>query len=126
MGGTMTDELDPLYKRIDHLGVDELDALPYGAIQLDKSGRVLRFNRYESKLSGLAQEKVIGRDFFREVAPCTDVQEFRGRFERGVRERKLHEKFRYHFAFKQEPRNVLVTLFFRDVDDSVWVFVQPQ
>lgn len=122
----MTDDLDPLYKRIDTLSTHELDALPHGAIQLARDGRVLRFNRFESTLSGLAPQNVVGRDFFKEVAPCTDVKEFRGRFDRGVRERKLHEKFRYHFAFKQKPRNVLVTLFFRAVDDTVWVFVQPQ
>lgn len=122
----MADDLDLLYRRIDSISARELDALPHGAIKLDKDGRVLRFNQYESRLSGLPADEVIGRNFFKEVAPCTDVQEFHGRFARGVRERRLHEKFRYHFAFKKQPRNVLVTLFYRDVDDSVWVFVQPQ
>jgi photoactive yellow protein len=122
----MADDLDPLYQRIATITPEELDELPHGAIQLDKRGHVLRFNSFESRLSGLPKERVIGRSFFKEVAPCTDVQEFHGRFERGVRERRLHEKFRYHFAFKQRPRNVLVTLFYRDTDDTVWVFVQPQ
>ncbi len=110
---------------IDSMSQMELDALPHGAIQLDARGNVLRFNAYEERLAGLKKENVVGRNFFKEVAPCTDVQEFYGRFREGVLNGKLHCKFRYHFAFKQNPRDVTVTLFFSARDKSVWVFVQP-
>jgi photoactive yellow protein len=117
--------LDDLYQRVDHLSPRELDALPHGAIQLDREGKVLQFNQYESSLSRLAPANVVGKNFFREVAPCTNVQEFHGRFVKGVAARQLAEKFRYHFAFKQNPRNVVVSLFYSDKTDSVWVFVRP-
>ncbi|MGA9392637.1 MAG: PAS domain-containing protein [Candidatus Sulfotelmatobacter sp.] len=103
----------------------ELDALPHGVIQLDAQGKVLRYNAYEQRLAGLTREKVVGKNFFKQVAPCTDVQEFYGRFREGVALGKLHCKFRYRFTFKKNPRNVTVTLFYSDRDKTVWVFVQP-
>lgn len=127
--GDATDELSVLgirYQNIDHMKEGELDALPFGAIQLDADGRVKNFNMYESNLSHLPKSQVIGKHFFREVAPCTDVQAFHGRFREGVAKKKLHAKFNYHFAFKQDPRDVQVTLFYSDITSSVWVFVQPR
>lgn len=110
---------------VDSFTEAELDQLPHGAIQLSTDGTVLKFNAYESQLANLRRESVIGKNFFKQVAPCTDVQEFYGRFRDGVRAKSLHENFRYHFAFKQNPRDVTVTLFYSPTTDTVWVFVKP-
>src|SRR5688572_10580225 len=118
-------DLEALYTNVHALSSKELDELPHGAIQLDKDGNILSFNRYESEMAGIPKEKAIGKNFFRDIAPCTDVAQFRGRFKEGVATKKLHEKFRYHFPFKNNPRNVLITLFYNDRHDTVWVFVQP-
>ncbi len=115
----------PSLHKIESMSRQELDALPHGVIQLDAQGTVLRFNAYEEQLSGLTQANVLGKNFFKQVAPCTDVKEFYGRFREGVAAGKLHCKFRYHFAFKQNPRDVTVTLFYSERDRTVWVFVQP-
>lgn len=120
------DVRDSLFTKVDKLSESELDALPHGAIQLDRDGTVLKFNLMEQQLANLDKKKVIGKNFFREVAPCTDVKEFHGRFSEGVAAGKLHERFRYHFAFKQNPRDVVVTLFYSDITATVWVFVHPQ
>jgi len=120
------DVRNSLFTRIDQLGERELDALPHGAIQLDRNGNILKFNLTEQRLANLDKKKVIGKNFFKEVAPCTDVKEFHGRFEEGIAAKKLHERFRYHFAFKQNPRDVVVTLFYSEFTDTVWVFVHPQ
>ena len=114
-----------IYTKVDSMTPQELDALPMGIIQLDENGNILHYNNYEAELAGLKKESVLGRNFFREVAPCTDVQEFHGRFKQGVADKTLHVKFRYHFTFKHNPRNVLVTLFYSPITSSVWVLVQP-
>lgn len=116
---------EALFTTVDTLTEQELDKLPHGAIQLDPNGRILKFNLYESSLANLSKADAVGRNFFTEVAPCTNVQDFYGRFRRGVEDKRLHEKFRFHFAFRQNPRDVTVTLFYSDVTDSFWVFVQP-
>ena len=114
-----------LYSMIDSLTEEQLDALPYGVIQLDAQGTILHYNDYESELAQLPRASVIGKNFFRDVAPCTDVQEFHGRFTEGVANRRLDVKFRYHFAFAHNPRTVQVTLFYSAITSSVWVIVQP-
>jgi photoactive yellow protein len=113
------------HAKIDNLSELELDRLPFGAIQLDQNGKILKFNDYESKLSGITKKNAVGKQFFTEVAPCTNVKEFHGRFLAGVAKKELHAKFRYHFAFKQNPRDVGVTLFYSDITDSIWVFIRP-
>ncbi len=114
-----------LFQTIDSMSQAELDALPQGVIELDAHGTILKYNSYEANLAGLNRETVLGKNFFKQVAPCTDVQEFYGRFREGVAAGKLHCKFRYHFSFKRNPIDVTVTLFYSDRNRSVWVFVQP-
>ncbi|MEA2489179.1 MAG: hypothetical protein QOH21_971 [Acidobacteriota bacterium] len=111
---------------IDGLTNRQLDALPFGAIQLDREGTILQFNEYEANLSNRRAPETIGRNFFREVAPCTNVREFYGRFRDGLEAGELNVAFDYRFAFKQAPRNVCVTLFFSAPTDTVWVFVQER
>lgn len=57
-------------ERIEGLGEKELDRLPFGAIRLDKAGKILNYNQTEAELSGRKKESVIGKNFFTEVAPC--------------------------------------------------------
>jgi photoactive yellow protein len=121
----LTSDLAAMYKQVHTLSSQELDQLPYGAIRLDKEGKILSYNRYESTISGVAKDRALGRNFFKDIAPCTDVKEFHGRFKEGIARKKLHEKFRYHFPFKKNPKTVLITLFYHDDTEEVWVFVQP-
>ena len=114
-----------IFENIESMDEAQLDKLPHGAIQLDPLGTVLKFNAYEERLANMKKVNVIGKNFFKEVAPCTDVKEFYGRFRDGLVARNLHCKFRYRFAFKQNPRDVTVTLFYCNRDNTVWVFVQP-
>lgn len=111
--------------KIDSISEQELDSLAYGVIQLDTQGTVLRYNAFESRLSGLSKDKVLGKNFFKQVAPCTDVQQFYGCFRDGVAAGKLHATFRFHFAFKHRPCDVTVTLFYNNRDKTVWVLAQP-
>jgi photoactive yellow protein len=110
---------------VNTISEQELDALPYGVIQLDAEGMILRYNSYEATLSGLTKQKVVGKNFFKDVAPCTDIKDFCGRFLDGVAGGELHCTFRFHFAFKENPRDVTVTLFYNNRDETVWVLVQP-
>ena len=112
---------DPIYGA-DALSSAELDALPYGMIQLDSRGVVLRYSSAESRLSGLAADRCVGRDFFHEIAPCTHVADFYGRFAEGVRAQRLDAVFTFRFAFAP-PKDVRVHLFYSRATQSVWVKV---
>jgi photoactive yellow protein len=112
---------DALYGA-DALSAAELDALPYGMIQLDSRGTILRYSSAESRLSGMTADECVGRNFFEQVAPCTHVQEFYGRFREGVRAQQLDAVFTFRFAFSP-PKDVRVHMFYSTVTRSVWVKV---
>ena len=111
---------------VDSLSGSQLDALPFGAIQLDRDGTILQFNEYEANLSNRRAPDTVGRNFFLDVAPCTNVREFHGRFQEGIERGELHATFDYTFAFKTRPRDVAVTLYYSAATDTVWVFVQER
>ena len=111
--------------RADVLSEDELDTLPVGMIQLDRSGVVLKFNQTESSLARVDKGDAIGKSFFDEVAPCTKVQEFHGRFLEGVESRSLHTVFNYEFKFRDGRRkDVVISMFYSQSTETVWVLVQ--
>jgi photoactive yellow protein len=49
-----------------------LDGLTFGVVAMSEDGTVTGYNMEESRLSGLARENVVGRNFFSSVAPCTN------------------------------------------------------
>ena len=114
-----------LFDQIDSLTPAQLDELPHGAIQLTLDGTIVNYNAFESKLANVSKEKAIGKNFFTEIAPCTAVKEFYGRFRDGVAARNLHAKFRFHFSFAKNPVDVTVTLFYSSITNTIWVFVRP-
>ena len=120
------DDKDSLLEAADTMTPAELDRLPYGMIQLDAGGRILKFNAVESRLASLPQDQQIGKHFFTEVAPCTKVQAFYGRFKEGVLHESLDTSFKFHFAFKQRPRDVTVRLFYSRRTRSVWVMISDR
>lgn len=117
------EHLEGLLKQIDKLSPDELDTLPYGLIQLDRTGKILKFNRTEASLARINQARQLGRNFFEDVAPCTKVKHFHGRFLEAVERRELYETFGFVFNFAHGPRTVAITLFYSQPTESVWVLV---
>ncbi|HYI09189.1 MAG TPA: PAS domain-containing protein [Thermoanaerobaculia bacterium] len=77
-------------ENIDRMNPEELDALPFGGIRLDKDGKILSYNMTESKLTGRDPKRVIGRNFFTDVAPCTNMRRLPGRFREGWRRGDAH------------------------------------
>lgn len=106
------------------LSPQEIDSLAFGAIELDRTGRVLRYNVTESKLTGRRPEDVIGRNFFQEIAPCCNKPAFRGVFEAGVASGSLNAIFDYTFDYRMNPTRVKVHMKKAMVGDTYWVFVK--
>ena len=98
---------------VNRLSTEELDQLPYGVIQLDARGRVVGYNDTESRMVGLPKERVIGKNFFQEVAPCTRVKEFEGRFRDMAegRSKNVVEQFEFVFHFRKGSQRVVIMIF---------------
>lgn len=102
----------------------ELDRLAFGAIQLDGEGNVLAYNAIEGEITGRDPQAVLGRNFFTEVAPCTNTDEFYGRFVAGVRSGTLNSLFEYVFDYQMQPTKVQVHMKRSLQGDTYWVFVK--
>lgn len=89
--------IDPL--TIDDRSDAELDALAFGVIGLDEEGIVLRYNLYESRLARLDRNQVVGRNFFKEIAPCTRTEAFQRRYRAFVAAADLTRSERFDFVF---------------------------
>ena len=96
-------------ERLAGMSKAEVDDLPYGFVVLDEVGTILLYNRYESALSRLSSERVVGKNWFKEVAPCTRVEAFYGRFRALVQdEARLSASFRFRFSFMHGVQDVAV------------------
>lgn len=121
----MTRARAEMIRLLDALSGAELDELPVGVIQLDRDGTVLQYNETESSLARLSQSDVVGRNFFREIAPCTAVRDFQGRFDEGVEAGDLDTTFAYRFRFPDDRvKDVTITMSYRPHNDVVWVVVE--
>ncbi|MDQ3280195.1 MAG: PAS domain-containing protein [Acidobacteriota bacterium] len=121
-------EVDPesLVGEIGRMTAAELDALPFGAIQLDPEGTVLAYNKTEERISGRSAQDVVGKNFFHEVAPCTRVKRFFGAFQAGVERRELSEVFDFTFRFPAGTREVRIRMIYNAAGKpAVWIFVTP-
>ena len=87
-----------------------LDLLPYGIIVVDETGTILYYNAREEQIAGRRRADVLGRNFFSEVAPCSQVREFYGRFKETMSRAGLVADFHFHFPFPGRPREVEITL----------------
>ncbi|AKT37287.1 PAS domain-containing protein [Chondromyces crocatus] len=114
--------------RVTDLDENGLDAQPFGIIRLDREGTILSYNLYEEKEARRKRQDVVGRNFFTEVAPCTKVKAFHGRFRDGVKRRELEATFGFVFCLRHVTRNVDVSLFYKRAEsedkDSIWVFIR--
>ncbi len=106
------------------LSAQEIDQLPFGAIQLDAAGKVLSYNDTESTLTGRRKEAVIGRLFFTEIAPCCNKPGFRGVFDAGVRSGNLNAMFDYVFDYRMNPTRVKIHMKAALTGNTYWVFVR--
>ncbi len=95
--------------KIQRLHDVELDSAPFGVIVVDRTGRILEYNAYERSLAGLGDQNVIGRNFFTDVAPCTAIREFQGRFGEFLSSDDTSvEPFEFVFALPRGPQRVSV------------------
>ena len=109
---------------LNRMAEKDIDKLAFGAVELDKSGTVLRYNAAEGAITGRNPAAVIGKNFFRDVAPCTSKPSFKGVFDAGVRDGNLNTMFEYVFDYQMKPTKVKVHMKKAISSGSFWIFVK--
>jgi photoactive yellow protein len=102
----------------------DIDKLAFGAVQLDSKGTIIQYNAAEGQITGRDPKSVIGKNFFTDVAPCTNTKGFRGVFDAGVRAGDLNTMIEYTFDYEMKPTKVKVHMKKALIGDSYWVFVK--
>ena len=109
---------------LNRMAEKDIDKLAFGAIELDGTGKVLRYNAAEGAITGRSPAAVIGKNFFHDVAPCTSKPSFKGVFDAGVRDNNLNTMFEYVFDYQMKPTKVKVHMKKALSGGNFWIFVK--
>jgi len=99
------------------------DAQPFGIVQVDDHGAIKLYNRFESEMAGVAVSAAEGRNFFTQVAPCTNNRLMFGKFKDGVAKGELDTEFNYTFTYKMKRTNVQIRMYRHAPSATNWVLV---
>jgi photoactive yellow protein len=121
---TLVDFRSPtLFAWLENATAEALDSLPFGVVAIARDGRVERYNLAESKLSGLTPSRVVGRNFFTSVAPCTNNFMVAHRFET---ESEIDDVINYVFTFRIAPLKVRLRLLKRSGAECAYLIVETR
>ena len=60
--------------------INDINVLPFGVVKMDLTGKILEYNMAEAELTGTDPAWALGKNFFKEVATCTNTPAFHGKF----------------------------------------------
>lgn len=98
--------------------------LPFGAILLDRAGRIQKYNKSEGLISGRDPSAVIGKNFFNDIAPCAKGKRFHGEFLKFHKTGSVNTMFNYEFSYKGADVKVRIHLKSQPDGQSCWIFVK--
>jgi photoactive yellow protein len=113
-------------QRIGPLTEEEFAKLPFGAVKLNRDGVILKYNFCDGQTSGREPWEIIGQNFFTEVAPATNIEEFAVRFREGIKAGQLDVTFPYRFLSDGNRVDVEITLTMDLDGKNAWVFVKQR
>lgn len=117
---------ESLLTRLNSVNQAEIDSFPFGIVKVDPNGKILMYNKYESELAKVPISMAVGRNFFTEVAICTNNRIFYGRFKEGMDKGELDVVFNYVFTYNMKPTNVITHLYHDKSSGTNWVFVKSR
>jgi photoactive yellow protein len=100
-----------------------MDAENFGIIVMSGSGKVEAYNAFEASMAGLSPSRVVGLNFFSDVAPCTNNYMVAGRYEA---EADLDEIIPYVFTLRMKPKRVHLRLLKSPKARFSYLLVRPE
>ncbi|MEC5217341.1 photoactive yellow protein [Actimicrobium sp. GrIS 1.19] len=110
---------------LDKASDGDIDRLDFGAVEVDRSGVVVKCNATEGALVGCDPALAIGKNFFTDVAPCTATPAFKGVFETGVRDNSLNTMFEFLLDCGRASTRVKVHMKKALGGETCWIFLKP-
>ncbi len=100
------------------------ESLAFGAVLLDRSGKIVKYNKAEGMIAGRDPSQVVGKDFFNEIAPCAKGKRFHGEFLKFHQTGSVNVMFDYKFAYKGANVGVKIHLKSQPDGQHCWMFVK--
>lgn len=114
---------DDLAARLDAMPDEARDGLPFGTAKLRVDGTVVHFGRREAALSGFDGTRALGRNWFRDVAPCMDTPTLRGQMDPRRRDGPLDVAFDHTGDFRDPSARLYVRMVQTDDLSHLWVAI---
>ena len=99
----------------------EIDSLSFGVVGMTLDGTVDVYNVAEGKLAGLTPARVIGKNFFTAVAPCTNNFMVAERY---ATETDMDAVIDYVFTLRMAPKKVHLRLMRRSTSQQMYLVVE--
>ncbi len=103
----MTFNFSQPFDTLESMNQDAMDQLDFGVIRMDKNGHIKAYNTYELELSGNQREEVLEKDFFQQIAPCTNNFMVAEKYQANI---ALDEEIDYIFTYRMQPTKVKLRL----------------
>jgi photoactive yellow protein len=85
---------------------ESYNSLPFGVVQMNEQGIVTAYNSTISRIGGVSRENAIGKNFFIQVAPCTNNFMVAEKYKFD----SLDEEMPYMFTYITQPTPVILRL----------------
>jgi photoactive yellow protein len=113
---------DPeILKHLESASAEEIDTLNFGVVRMKADGTVALYSAFESNLSGLDKNNVLGRNYFEQVAPCTNNYMISQRF---LDTPEMDVVLPYVFSFQMKPTTVRLRLLRSASAKSMYLLVE--
>ncbi|NRB60168.1 MAG: photoactive yellow protein [Winogradskyella sp.] len=100
---------------------DAMDDLNFGVIRMDRNANIKAYNKYELNLSGNQREEVLGKDFFKQIAPCTNNFMVAEKY---LLDDIIDEEIDYIFTYRMAPTKVKLRLLSNPNENHQYLLVQ--
>jgi photoactive yellow protein len=115
---------DELLPQFPQMSPEQLDAFDFGVVRVDDRGVIQSYNRYESSLANISPSIAIGKNFFTQIAPCTNNRLIYGKFKEGMASGELNALVPYVFTYRMRPTLVQVRMWRDPATKTNWVMVK--
>lgn len=117
---TCTFDSSDLLDQLESASFEQMDEMPFGLIVMDRGGVVTWYSKVESAQTGIAPEKVLGRNFFESVGPCTNNYLVSQRF---MDEPDLDDTIKFVFTLRMNPTPVRLRMLAREGSERQYLAV---
>lgn len=102
------------------------DVLPFGALHVDGTGRILRHNPLDWMPQHPRHHDLTGIDFFHDLCAGTPLELWGEVFREGIRNGSLYRFVTLSFNLVTGPREVTFLFYYHQQTGEAWIFIDPR